>query len=212
MSPTSYQAAPPRVIDTTPLAALPQLPPLQAPTERPNPFTGSYIRKLQFSYWIFVQKATLIMQLCKNLGRSVRRSVVLLPARSSKCSPCYLAGQLAIFEFQLTIYENIFDALGKLRRLRISGRIFNGEWIEDGYICEIAFLEQATIEQTLALRRERRHFAYALFQRKQMLVANVASQESRHGAERARVCVLFVERPIERHLAGVQAETGPRLL
>src|ERR1700730_2872902 len=33
MSPTSYQAAPPRVIYTTPLAALPQLPPLQAPTE-----------------------------------------------------------------------------------------------------------------------------------------------------------------------------------
>src|ERR1700721_2388855 len=29
MSPTSYQAAPPRVIDTTPLAALPQLLPLQ---------------------------------------------------------------------------------------------------------------------------------------------------------------------------------------
>src|SRR3979490_1560868 len=76
----------------------------------------------------------------RSLVGEFRSNVVPLPA-SSKCSSCYLAGQLAIFEFQLTIYENIFDALGKLRRLRISSRIFNGDRIEDGDICEIAFLE-----------------------------------------------------------------------
>src|SRR6266481_5655565 len=77
----------------------------------------------------------------------------LFPTGSPSRAPRCAAGQFAVLEFQLTVHEDVFHALGKLRRLRIRAHILDGRGIEDGDVRKITFFEQSTAQQALALRR-----------------------------------------------------------
>src|SRR5947207_483519 len=135
-----------------------------------------------------------------------------LPSRSAQNLTCGTASQFAILEFQLTVDENILHAIGEACRFGIRGHIFQGSGVEDSYVSKISFFEQATVKQPLTLCGQGSHFTDSLFERKQMQIPDIVPEKTRHGAESARVSVRFVKWSVERRLAGVEAETGPRLL
>jgi hypothetical protein len=61
MSPTSYQAAPPRIIDTTLLAALLQIAPLQVPDKCPK-FQALWRAVFQTALEVFSQEMSVDVQ------------------------------------------------------------------------------------------------------------------------------------------------------
>src|SRR5579883_3111841 len=122
------------------------------------------------------------------------------------------SGELAAFIFQAAVYEYILHAAGKLRGLGVGGVVDDRCRIEYRNVGEVASLQQAAADQAFALRGQRRHFADSLLEWQEMLIANVAAKEVWHGAEGPRVRVWFVKRAVERELAGIEAQAGPRLL
>src|ERR1700739_2653902 len=136
----------------------------------------------------------------------------LFPAGAAEGASRRAAGQLAIGEFQLTIHEDVFYSFGQLCRLCIGRLVLNRDWIKYGDIREVAFPEESAIGQALALCGKGSHFPDGLLERKQMLVAHIVAEKAWHGAKGAWVRVRFVERPIQRQLACIEAETRPWLL
>ena len=78
--------------------------------------------------------------------------------------PGICPGQVPIFVFELTVDEDILDSFRELRRTLIGGAIANGCRIENCNIGKEARFEQSAIDEVLALRCQRGHFANALFE------------------------------------------------
>src|SRR5215469_1600706 len=116
-----------------------------------------------------------------------------------------------MFVFQYPVNEYVFDSLGELGWILISGVVNDGRGIENRDIREKSFPQQASISQSFPLRWERGDFPNCLLKRQKMFVTHVVAQKTRHGSEGARMGMRLEQWSIERHLIGIESDGNPWL-
>src|SRR5580700_9233877 len=109
------------------------------------------------------------------------------PAGAAKSAAGFGAGEPAVIVLQLTVDDDIVNALRELRGIRIGGLVNNCIGVKNSNVRVEADLEETTVRQVLALSGHGSNFANGLLKRHQVLVANVTPQESRHGSKGARM-------------------------
>ena len=108
--------------------------------------------------------------------------------------------------------DHVLDAARQLRRLLVGSQVPDGRRVEDRDVGERTFLEQTAVLQVLALSRQGCDLADRLFQGKQLQIACVVPEKTRHAPISARMSVGREERTVERFLVGVEPDACPRLL
>src|SRR5437667_7900261 len=94
---------------------------------------------------------------------------------------------LPMLQNHAPIHEHVLDADRSLVRLLERRAVDHGDRIEHGDVGVQPGPDEATVGETDALRRERRHLPHCELQREQLQIAGVAAEDARKTAVGARV-------------------------
>src|SRR5438270_13675397 len=106
----------------------------------------------------------------------------------------------------LPVDQNVLDPFRILVRLLKRRAVAYRARVEDGYVCERARAQNAPVTKAHARRGHTRHLVHGLFEREQVLVADVAREYARVRTPAARVRLRACERPVRRARAAVRAD------
>src|SRR5579862_3380236 len=115
-----------------------------------------------------------------------------LPTAAPQCTAGGGSGELAVVVFNLAVHNRIVHAGRNQVRLGVRGVVDDRRGIEDDDVREFADRQSSAILKMLALCRERRHLADRGFERHEMFVAHVVTEEARHRAPGTGMSVRFV--------------------
>src|SRR6266550_745758 len=105
--------------------------------------------------------------------------------------------QTDIVVFECSINKNELHSFRQLRGAFVRGSISNRRCVKNSDVSIVAFLQQSSITQAFALRRQRRNFSDRLLQGNKFFIANVAAEKAWHAPECAWVGMLLVEGTVE---------------
>src|SRR5258708_6910370 len=99
-----------------------------------------------------------------------------VPAAAAQDAAGRCAGQPPALEFDLAVYDGVFDAVGDLVGLCETGMIDYGCGIEDRDIGEVTGFQKAAAIEVLALGGKRSDLANGGFEGQEMFVADVVAE------------------------------------
>src|SRR5436309_11142402 len=115
-----------------------------------------------------------------------------------------------LVNFDLPVDQNVLDSFRVLVRLLERRAVAHRTRVEDGYVGERARAQNAPVAEAHTRRGHPGHLVHGLFEREQVLVANVAREYARVRTPAARVRLRACERPISRARAAVRTDADER--
>src|SRR5437763_16093635 len=110
----------------------------------------------------------------------------------------------------LPVDQNVLDSFRVLVRLLKRRAVAHRARVEDGYVCERARAQDASVAEAHTRRGHPGHLVHGLFEREQVFVADVAREYARVRTPAARVRLRACERPVRRARATVRADAYER--
>src|SRR5712692_7694028 len=117
----------------------------------------------------------------------ILNSFLPLPPPPAKCSSRQRIGHLFIPQHRHSVDDHIDHALAEVMWILVCCDITNASRIEDHDIRLHAWAQNATVAELRAVGRLRGHLANGLFEREQLFVADVMSQNARESSVRSRM-------------------------
>src|SRR5438270_105646 len=110
----------------------------------------------------------------------------------------------------LPVDQNVLDSFRVLVRLLKRRAVAHRARVEDGYVCERARAQNSSVFESNSRRGHPGHLVHGLFEREQVLVADVAREYARVRTPAARVRLRACERPVRSARAAVRADADER--
>src|SRR5687767_9644294 len=135
----------------------------------------------------------------------------LISVSVAQAAPRKLARRLAVPEDRHAVDDHVLDsdsqALRGFERRSIADRLS----VEHDHVRETPRFQNAAVGEPRSRRRQRRHLAHSLLERKQAHLPGIAAEDAGEGAVRSRVRLVGRERTVERANSRIAADHDPRL-